>query len=67
MENEKKKKCVIAIRLSWFDVQVAIRILLVASDRKPNPADLNKKRDLPVQTNEKSRRADLKHDLMQEV
>lgn len=43
MENEKKKKCVIAIRLSWFDVQVAIRILLVACDRKPNPADLNKK------------------------
>ena len=31
----RRNKCVIAIRLRSFDVQVAIRISVVSSDRKP--------------------------------
>lgn len=63
----RRNKCVIAIRLRSFDVQVAIRISVVSSDRKPKPIGLNKKRDLLFHTTEKSRRTDLRQDLMQEL
>lgn len=60
----RRNKCVIAIRLRSFDVQVAIRISMVSSDRKPKPIGLNKKRDLLFHTTEKSRRrTDLRQDL----
>lgn len=64
----RRNKCVIAIRLRSFDVQVAIRISVVSGDRKTKPIGLNKKRDLLFHTTEKSRRrTDLRQDLMQEL
>lgn len=39
----RRNKCVLAIKLRRSDVQVAIRILMAASDRKPNPTGLSEK------------------------